>query len=356
MDSCQLFTIIEADVPRVKCPEHGVSLINVPWAESGSRFTALFESLVLTWITAAPLADVAQRFGLSWDEVDGIQKRGVDRGLERRKQEPVRHMGVDETSFQKGHDYIVCTVDTERNIVLDVLPDRKKKTFKDWLQDLPEGHLDSIETISMDMWPAFINASLEVIPNAKSKICFDRFHVSQYFGNAVDKVRASEHRSFLSSSGKSPLTSTKHDWLRNSNLIDNRTRPEFMQLVKMKLKTARAWAIKETASELWNYSYRGAAEKSWKRLLQWTARCRLKPVVEAGRTVKSHLWGILNAIQHKVSNAAVEGKNAAIQKIKNRACGFRNKKRFKRAILFHLGGLNVMPEGVLHYSFCHQKS
>ena len=59
--------------------------------------------------------------------------------------------------------------------------------------------------------------------------------------------------------------------------------------------------------------------------------------------IKKHLWGILNAIHLKANNSIVEAKNARIQRIKKTACGYRNKERFKTAILFHLGGLNLMP-------------
>ena len=331
-------------------------MVEVPWSERGSRFTALFEAFVIMWLEAATFKDVAARVGLSWDQIDGIQKRAVDRGLARRESQPVARMGVDETSFRKGHDYITAVVDTDRNIVIDVLDDRKKSTFKQWLEALPESSINAIETVSMDMYDGYINAVLEVVPGAEEKNCFDRFHVAQHFGKGVDKVRASEHRSFLNAHSYSILTHTKHAWLRNSGKIDNRTRPYFMDITKMKLKTARAWAIKETASSIWDYSYIGSADKAWKRLFGWTSRCRLKPMIAAGNTAKNHLWGILNAIKHTVSNAAVEGKNASIKRIKCRACGFRNKERFKRAILFHLGGLDLFPEGVSHYKFSHQKS
>ena len=36
LDTCQFRTILVADVPRVRCAEHGVHQIEVPWAESGS--------------------------------------------------------------------------------------------------------------------------------------------------------------------------------------------------------------------------------------------------------------------------------------------------------------------------------
>ncbi|TVR45388.1 MAG: ISL3 family transposase, partial [Planctomycetota bacterium] len=41
-----------------------------------------------------------------------------------------------------------------------------------------------------------------------------------------------------------------------------------------------------------------------------------------------------------------ESLNAKIQKIKARACGFRNKRRFINAIYFHLGGLDLMPASI----------
>ena len=67
------------------------------------------------------------------------------------------------------------------------------------------------------------------------------------------------------------------------------------------------------------------------------------PMITVGKMVRRFLWGILNAIRLKVNNSMLEAKNARIQRIKKIACGFRNRERFKNAILFHLGGLDLMP-------------
>lgn len=48
LDTCQFMTLVEADVPRVMCPEHGCQTLPVPWAGSGSRYSLLFESFVLS--------------------------------------------------------------------------------------------------------------------------------------------------------------------------------------------------------------------------------------------------------------------------------------------------------------------
>lgn len=99
--------------------------------------------------------------------------------------------------------------------------------------------------------------------------------------------------------------------------------------------------MKETASTLWDYEYLGTAEKNWKSLLWWMSHCRIKEMIQLGRTIKKHLFGILNAVRMKMDNAILESKNSIIQHIKRMACGFRNKTRFKTAIMFRLGGLDM---------------
>ena len=73
----------------------------------------------------------------------------------------------------------------------------------------------------------------------------------------------------------------------------------------------------------------------------------MTPIKEVAKTIKDHLWGILNAIVLKVSNGPAEGLNSRIKMIKVRSRGFRNKERFANAIYFHLGGLDLYPEGVV---------
>jgi len=85
----------------------------------------------------------------------------------------------------------------------------------------------------------------------------------------------------------------------------------------------------------------------WKLWLSWAMRCRLEPVKKVARTIKEHLWDILNAIVLKVSNGPAEGLNSWIKALKIRIHGFRNKQRFANAIYFHPDGLNPYPEGGL---------
>ena len=54
--------------------------LKLPWAEPGSRFTAMFERLAIDWLLAASQKAVAERLHLSWDEIHAIQERAVKRG------------------------------------------------------------------------------------------------------------------------------------------------------------------------------------------------------------------------------------------------------------------------------------
>jgi transposase len=342
LDTCQFKTILVTDVPRVECSEHGVLQIAVPWAEPGSGFTALMESLIIDWLLEANIKTVASRMRLTWDEIDGVQKRAVKRGLERRKLEDIRRVGVDETSFQKRHEYVTVVSDLERGRVLYVADDRTSDSLDGFWASLSTEQLSAIEAVAMDMWPAYESSTLEHVENALSKICFDRFHVARILNKAVDTVRKQEHRD-LAAQGAGVLKGTKFVWLQNPENMTPKRRQLFDLLRDSSLKTGRAWAIKDAARCLWSYVYRGWAVKAWKRWIVWAMRSGLEPIKEAANTIRNRLWGIVNAIALKVTNAAAESHNAKIQWIKKQACGFRNRERFRNAIYFHLGGLDLYP-------------
>jgi transposase len=72
----------------------------------------------------------------------------------------------------------------------------------------------------------------------------------------------------------------------------------------------------------------------------------LEPVKRVARLVKKHLEGIVTAVVTGAHNARAEGFNVLIQKVKRDARGFRNRDRFRQAIYFHLGGLDLYPDGI----------
>jgi len=348
LDTCQYETFLEVHVPRIKCKKDGVQQIQIPFAEKHSRFTSRFECAIIVWLQSSPISKVAKNFKLSWDEVNGIMQRAVERGLARRKEIKVYDIGIDEVSYQKRHEYATIILDKNRDCVIDVLDDRKSETLEKWFKTQKNSDFSELNSITMDMWDPYIKAVKAGVANAEEKIAFDRFHISKHFNEALDKVRRREHAVLLNTTGESPLSKSRFQWLINSNRTDNRKgkRKAFLNLSRLNLETSRAWRIKEMSNSLWDYLYMNVADDAWKKLLWWISHSRIPEMIKAGQTVRNYYWGILNAIRFKTTNAMVEAKNTSIQWIKRMARGYRNRNRFRNAILFHLGNLNLFPSTI----------
>src|SRR5262249_684761 len=260
----QYQTILHADPPRTQCAQHGIKVVKLPWAEAGARFTALFEALAIEWMKAASQKAVGELLKLSWDEIHGIQERAVKRGLERRKQELIPHVGVDEKAFRKGHNYLTLVNDLDSGRVLYVAEDRQQSSMDGFWGTLTEEQKQGIQAVAMDMWDPYIDSIYQHLLEPEKKIVYDKFHIAKHLGEAVDQVRRKEHR-VLKAEGDERLTGTKYHWLRDPARMESEQRREFVHLRQSDLKTARAWALKETAMYLYNYVY----EKPARKHFQW---------------------------------------------------------------------------------------
>ena len=342
LDTCQYQTILHASPPRSACPEHGPRVVKMSWAEPNSRFTALFERLAIDWLKAASQKAVAAQMELSWDEIHGIMERAVERGLKRRKAERVKHIGVDEKAFRKGHRYLTLVNDLDRSRVLYVAEDRKQSSLDGFWPTLTDSQREGIQAVAMDMWDPYVTSTQQHLPDGDSKIVFDKFHIAKHLGEAVDQVRRQENKQ-LRGEGDNRLVGTKYSWLRNPANFASDVWQKFKSLRDSTLKTARAWALKETAMLLFTYFYMGSARTFFKRWYCWASRCRLKPMIEAARMLKRRLDNILTFIKHRITNAGSESINAKIQWVKYTARRFRNQTNFIHAIYFHCGALDLAP-------------
>lgn len=342
LDTCEARTIIEADVPRVRCQKHGVKQVAIPWAEGRVPYTRQFEAWVIDLLLEGTASGVARLTGLSWDAVNAVKERAVERGLRRRGSVNPRHIGVDETSAKKRHDYITVVSDQETGVVLHVSEGKDAASLEEYYETLSIASINRLESVCMDMSAAYIAATTHYLPHSDMAICFDHFHVTSAFTKAVNDVRIRENRS-LGRQGDFRLVGTRYDWLVNDEQLDGRSRRWFKKLTSAALQTARAWAIKEAANRCWNFISVGWARKAWERLIGWIDRCRIPEMKALSGMLKRNLWGILNAISFGVSNSPAESINSRIQKIKARACGFATKAAFITSVYFHLGGLDLYP-------------
>ncbi len=347
LDSCQFLTYLHARPPRVSCPEHGVRQVTLPWAQAGSRFTNLFEALAIDVLLAANVKRAAAILRITWDEAWHLMERAVIRGRAVKGNEIPEQMGVDEKAIAKGHRYMTLVCDLEEATVEFIGEGRKETSLAAYFEAFPEERREKIEAISLDMWPAYINACRNNVPGADQKMVFDRFHIMRHVVDAVDKVRKQEHKALMKT-GDETLTRSKYLWLTNPENMTDQARDRFDELKAMELKTARAWALKEALRELWSYKSQAWATKFWKRWYFWATHSRLAPMIEAAKLIARHLPNVLTYFKHRITNAVAEGLNSKIATIQKRACGYRNPNHFKIAVYFHCGGLNLHPATVTH--------
>jgi transposase len=342
LDTCQFQTVLHASLPRTNCPEHGPRVVGVSWAEPGSHFTALFERLAIAWLQEASQQAVAQQLGLSWDEIHGIMQRAVKRGLARRKADELPHLGIDEKSFRRGHKYATIVVDIWRSRVLHVAEGRETKSLDEFWPTLSTEQLADVRAVAMDMWAPYVNSVQQHVPEGGQKIVFDKFHVAKHLGEAVDQVRRAENK-HLRAEGDDRLVGTKHDWLRNPANFKRQDWNDFRILRESKLKTARAWALKEQGMAFWDVRSAKAARQHFAWWYRWATHSRLKPIIKKAKMLKSRLANLLTYFKHRITNATSESLNAKIQWVKYTARGFRNFANFATAIYFHCGGLDLAP-------------
>lgn len=342
LDSMQFKTFLHARVPRVQCPTHGVKQVRLSWAEPRSRFTAMFERFAIDVLLQTDITGARRILRISWDEAWHIQERAVERGLAAKKSRLVRHIGVDEKSIAKHHKYMTLVCDLDAGTVEHISDDRKCESLEGYFKSLSSEQLASIDAIALDMWDPYLKAIRLNVPEWSDKIVFDRFHIMKQVVHAVDLVRRREHRQ-LHACGDDRLTGSRYLWLHSQENLSRAHRQQLESLRSAELKTARAWAIKEDLRRLWSYRTRSFGVRHWRQWWNWASHSRLAPIISAAKTLKTHLSGIFNFFEHRVSNAVSEGLNSKIQTVKKRAYGFRNAEHFRTAIFFHCGGLQLYP-------------
>jgi transposase len=268
-------------------------------------------------------------------------EKAVGRGLQRRSEGGITHIGVDEKSFLKGHRYATIMSDLDNARVLDVARDRKEESLAELFRRIPEEQRQEIAAVAIDMWEPYINAVEQLLPEAD--IVHDKFHIAKYLGEAVDKVRKSEHRG-LKKEGADTLKGTKYLWLTNPRNWSDEQKQQFKELKNQGLKVGRAWSIKEMFSDLWDYTYEKSARNFFRKWYWWATHSRLKPIAEVAKKLKRHLDNILTYLRHRITNAVAEGINSKIQQVKSAARGFRNFENYRTAILFFCGKLDMYPQ------------
>lgn len=324
---------LEVRVPRVKLPDGRVALLQPDWAGKLSGFTLLFEALVLTLCQQMPFAAAARLVGETWHRVHAICSRYVDLAVDATDLSSVKALAIDETSYRRGHRYLTLAADADRRSVVFVTPGRGSDTLGRLAEHL-EAHqasAEQIESVSIDMSPAYIRGVAEHLPQAR--ITFDKFHVVAQASMALDRVRRQEQRT------DPDLKGLRWSLLKDRDRLSSAQRSDLDALIAKATtkRTARAWLYREHLREILDRKQINVVSALLRQWCTNVMRSKVEPMKDVARMIRRHFDGIVAWTQTRQTNGFLEALNGLFQAAKRKARGYG---RFEtmRTVLYLIAG------------------
>ena len=361
---------LESDSPRVWCPEHGVVTQMVPWARHGSKHTRNFEDTAVWMSLHLSRKAVAEYLRISWDTVGPMISRveKETRAGENRFNGLVR-IGIDETSYKKGHKYITVVINHETNSVIWAAKGFGKEVLESFFEELTPAQRKSIQLVSGD-GARWIKDTVEYYcPGAT--FCIDPFHVVSWCEEVLDTVRkqqwnkarekvAAEKRGQAKRGRGRPkggatektdaqkkaevMKSSKYPLLMNPDHLGESYKAKLQEVLLYDKRLATAYRLKEGLRAIFHLpadEVRPALEK-WRRRA-WSSR--IPEFVELQRKIRRHMDAIVATVTHQISNARVEATNNKIKLTIRMAYGFRNINNLIALIYLRCGGMVIHLPG-----------
>jgi transposase len=347
-----LFTVVLVyTMRRVQCPTHGVVVETVPWANGKSCLTMIFSLFLARWAKRLSWRETAEIFEVNWVQVHAAVKYVVDYGMKRRDLSGVTAIGVDEVQYGQGHQYLTLVYDIGSSLrrLLYVGKERKTKSLLCFFESQGRDWCHRIQFVCSDMWKPYLRAISTAL--SKATHILDRFHIVQKLNKALDLIRAEEARDLRHQGKGELLTHTKYCFLKNPENLTPNQKLRLKDVLCYKLKSVRAYLLKESFQAFWSYSSPHWAQ--W-YLGKWCARAmrsRLTPIKKFVGMIRRHEPLILNWFKAKkqFSSGVIEGLNRKVNLITRRAYGFRTFDVLQVVLMHNLGEL---PEPELTHRFC----
>lgn len=330
---------------RVSCPQHGVTVEHIPWANGKSPICTPFKIFLSHWAKYLSWQEVARQFRVSWKNVFESVEHVVEYGLKHRNLDTINAIGIDEIQYLKGHKYLtlVYQIDSACKRLLFVGQNRSAKTLLRFFIGFGKERSQQLKAICSDLWKPYLKVVKRKAPEAIHIL--DRFHVMKYLNDAVDETRRAETAQ-LKRDGYEPILE-KSRWCLLKNKRNQKTSQlaKLRELVQYNLKTVRCYLLKEAFQHFWTYKTRYGAERF---LRTWTTRAmrsRLPEIKKVAKRLRKHQELLLNyfSVKERLSNSVVEGFNLKAKLTMRRSFGFRTFKSIEVALYHTLGKLPEPP-------------
>lgn len=345
LDFFQFEAYVHCALPRVACRSCGhTSQMPAPWAREGSRFTLMFEALTLTLAREMPVAACGRILRCAdnalWRQIDAH----VAKACSQEHYADSKVLGIDETSCAKGHSYLTLVHDLEQARLIYATSGKDASTLARFVEHLQRhgGQAEQVKVLCMDMSKAFIAGATQHLPQAA--IAFDGFHVVQLANKAMDAVRKEEMRE------EAWLKQTRWCWLKDQSKWSDKERQKMDWLAHTKLKTAKAWRLKEALRDIYRGRSGGAAQsqQALGKWLHWAQRARLPAFRDLAKTIKQHWAGVCKAFEASYWHTGyVEAVNSLLQAAKAKARGYGRVEHFIAMAFLIAGKLKHLPANPL---------
>ncbi len=342
---------------RVNCPEHGVVVEHVPWSDGKRPITIAMMCFLSRWARRLSWRETARAFHTSWECVYRSVEWFVQWGLAHRQLEGVESIGVDEIHWGKSKRAnnfltVIYQIDRHCRRLLWVGQRRTQATLRRGLAALGEDVVQGLRFVCSDMWRPYLNVIAAKASQALHVL--DRFHITSHLNQALDQVRRAESGRLRATcrAQAEHLKNMRWKLLRRTSRVRGRARCQLGRLLRTKLETARAWALKDLFEHFWTYK---SVKHAGDFLDYWTwraLRSRIEPMKKVARMLRTHEELLLNWFRAKgeISSGVVEGLNNKIRVVTRRSYGFRTFDAMEIA-LYHTLGKLPEPEEFTH-SFC----
>jgi len=345
---------VEADAPRVYCPQHGIVVAAVPWARHSAGHTLGFDQTVAWLATVCSKTAVTELMRIAWRTVGAVVARvWADTQSRVDLLAGLRRIGIDEISYRKGHKYLLVVVDHDSGRLVWVGKGADQASLAGFFTRLGPQRCAQISHISSDSARWMSEVIAEHCPQAIRGA--DPYHVVTWATEALDEQRRiawniawniARGAARGHSRNKSPTGVTKalKDarwalWKNPANLTD-RQREQLAWIAKTNPALHRAWALKEGLRTVFAIARRSPTEavEALDRWISWARRCRLPAFVKLAQRVVRHRDAIVASIEHGLSNALVESMNTKIRLIVRVAFGFHSAEAIIALAMLSLGG------------------
>ena len=328
-------------IRRVDCPRCGVTTELVPWARHASSFTDAFEQTTAFLAQACAQTVVSEAMRVAWRTVGAIIRRVVDRFGPEDRLAGLTHIGVDELSYRKHHEYVTIVIDHVSGNVVWAHPGKNADTLRKFFTDLGPERCALLKAVTIDMSGAYRAAAEEHAINAD--IIFDRFHVQRLAHDALDEVRRAEVRATEEPEDRRALKHSRFALQKNPWNLTAIEQGKLVEVQRTNRTLYRAYLLKESLAAILDRRQQYVAKQKLGEWISWASHSGLAPFAKAARTIGRHLDGILAYVATGLSNGRSEGINGKARTITRRSYGFHDPSSLIGMLFLCCSGIRLSP-------------